>query len=248
MAVTVDLSGKVALVTGGGTGLGAAAARILSAAGAKVYVTGRRAEPLKRAAAAAQAEARICDIAEDGAAWDLVRSIHERHGRFDILINAAGVAARGPAEDLPLSDVDYQISVNIRGLYQCCQAAGRVMRPAGYGKIVNVGSIASEIGTPNIAFYAATKGAVRQLTKSLAVEWAKDGVRVNAVLPGWFRTEMTVNSFKNEAFVSMVRARVPMGREAVPEEIEGAFLFLSSPMSDYVTGTLLPVDGGVLAG
>jgi NAD(P)-dependent dehydrogenase (short-subunit alcohol dehydrogenase family) len=139
------------------------------------------------------------------------------------------------------------LSVNESGLIACFQAAGRIMRRAGYGKIVNVASIASEIGTPTIASYAATKGAVRQLTKSLAVEWACDGIRVNAILPGWFRTEMTEASFQNPAWVEKIMRRIPLRREGVPADIEGTFLFLASPMSDYLTGAMIPVDGGALA-
>lgn len=247
MAITVDLAGQVALVTGGATGLGKAAARVLGAAGCTVYVLGRRAGPLEAAAAETGAIALPCDISTDGAAAAVVQQIMDRHGRLDILVNAAGVAARGPAESMALSDVDHLVSVNIRGLFQCCQAAGAVMRKAGHGKIVNIGSIASQIGTPNIAFYAATKGAVRQLTLSLAVEWAGDNIQVNAILPGWFRTEMTAGSFRNPEWTARIRSRIPMGREGVPADIEGAFLFLASPLSDYVTGALLPVDGGVLA-
>lgn len=248
MAITVDLSGQVALVTGGATGLGKAAARVLGAAGCTVYTLGRRAGPLSAAAAETGAIAMPCDVATDGAVAAVVQQIMDRHGRLDILINAAGVAARGPAEEMALPDVDHLVAVNIRGLFQCCQAAGAVMRRAGRGKIINIGSIASQIGTPNIAFYSATKGAVRQLTLSLALEWAPDNIQVNAILPGWFRTEMTAGSFQNPDWTAKVLQRIPMGRAGVPADIEGAFLFLASPLSDYVTGVLLPVDGGVLAG
>lgn len=247
MAISVDLGGQVALVTGGATGLGKAAARILARAGCRVFVTGRRTAPLEAAAAEIGATAIPGDIAADGAAEAIVQRILAETGRLDILVNAAGVAARGPAEEMTLADVDYLIAVNIRGLFQCCQAAGKAMRKARRGKVINVGSIASEIGTPNIAFYGTTKGAVRQLTKSLAVEWAGDNIQVNAVLPGWFRTEMTEGSFRNPDWTAKVRGRIPMGREGDPADIEGAFLFLASGLSDYVTGVMLPVDGGVLA-
>ncbi len=247
MAVSTDLSGQVALVTGGATGLGRAAARVLTAAGCTVYIAGRRAAPLAAAAAEIGATALPGDIAGDGIAEAMVQQIVARHGRLDILVNAAGVAARGPAEEMALADVDTMIAVNIRGLFLCCQAAGRVMRRAGRGKVINIGSIASQIGTPNIAFYGTTKGAVRQMTMSLAVEWARDNIQVNAILPGWFKTEMTAGSFQKPDWVERVRNRIPMGREGMPADIEGAFLFLASPMSDYVTGILLPVDGGVLA-
>lgn len=247
MSVTIDLSPRVALVTGGGTGLGKAAARILVEAGCTVYVVGRRAGTIEAAAADVGATAVVADVADTEAVASVVERIDREHGRFDILVNAAGVATRGSAYDAPLADLDYMLSVNVRGLFACCQAAGRIMRRAGYGKIVNVASIASEIGTPIIANYAATKGAVRQLTKSLAVEWAPDGIRVNAVMPGWFRTEMTAKSFQNAAWVEKVLRRIPLGKEGVPADIEGAFLFLASPMSDYLTGAMIPVDGGAIA-
>ena len=247
MSVTIDLSPRVAVVTGGGSGLGKEAAPIVVEAGCKVYVVGRRADTIATAAAQVGAVPIAADISNPDAVSALIGGVEAENGRLDILVNSAGVATRGSAYDVPVADLDYMLSVNVSGLFACCQAAGRIMRRAGYGKIVNVASIASEIGTPTIASYAATKGAVRQLTKSLAVEWACDGIRVNAILPGWFRTEMTEASFQNPAWVEKIMRRIPLRREGVPADIEGTFLFLASPMSDYLTGAMIPVDGGALA-
>lgn len=247
MSVSIDLRDRIAIVTGGATGIGKAAAEGLVHAGATVYVVGRRAEVTTTAAAAIGANPFVADISDPAAVERLFRHVMAEHGRLDILVNAAGIIAKGSAYDMTLADFERQQSVNVTGTFLCCQAAGREMRRAGYGKIVNVGSIASEIGTPMIAAYAGTKGAIRQLTKSLAVEWATDGIRVNAVLPGWFRTEMSEQSFQNEDWVQRIRNRIPQGREAEPEAIVGPVLFLSSPASDYVTGVTLAVDGGALA-
>lgn len=247
MAITIDLAGRVAIVTGGGTGLGKAAARALVEAGASVCVVGRRPGVTSEAAAEVGASPIAADISDESAVRALVKRVTDEHGRLDILVNAAGIIAKGSAYDMTMEDFDRQQAVNVRGTFLCCQAAGREMRKAGYGKIVNVGSIASEIGTPMIAAYAGTKGAIRQLTKSLAAEWATDGIRVNAILPGWFRTEMSQQSFGNPEWVARIRGRIPGGMEAMPADIEGTVLYLASPMSDYVTGVALPVDGGALA-
>lgn len=247
MAVETDLSGHVAIVTGSATGIGLAAARCLVSAGATVYVIGRRTEVTANAADQIGAIPISADISDDVAVSEVFDRVIAEQGRIDILVNAAGIIVKGSAYDITLADFQRQQAVNVTGTFLCCQAAGRHMRRAGRGKIINVDSIASEIGTPMIAAYAGTKGAIRQLTKSLAVEWAPDGIRVNAILPGWFRTEMSEQSFGNPDWVSRIRARIPQGQEADPEAIEGPVLFLASAASDYVTGVMLPVDGGALA-
>lgn len=247
MALTIDLAGQVALVTGGGTGLGQVAARALAEAGATVVIAGRRADVLGNAAAVIGAEAMVADITEPADVDALFAGIVEKHGRLDILVNAAGRNLRGPSTEFSLDDWDRVHAINSRALFHCCQAAGRIMLPAGRGRIVNIASLASEIGLPLITAYASSKGSVRQITKALAVEWAKGGVRVNGIEPGWFRTELNAHLFDDPAWVSRVMGRIPMGRAGNPDELAGAVLFLASQLSEYVTGELLVVDGGALS-
>lgn len=247
MALTIDLSGKIAVVTGGGTGLGKAAARALRDAGATVAIIGRRQDVLENAARELGAEAVVGDVTDPSAIVDMFGKIAERHGRVDILVNAAGLNLRGDSFDYPVEDWDRVHAVNTRGLFFCCQAAGRIMRDNGGGKIINIASMASEIGMPRIVAYGSSKGGVRQITQGLAVEWAKSGIRVNAIEPGWFRTELTEPLFHDEAWVARINNRIPIGQAGKPEDLAGAVLFLASPLSDYVNGVLLRVDGGALA-
>lgn len=243
-----DLTSRVALVTGGGTGLGRGAAEALRAAGAEVAILGRRADVLARAAEEIGATAVAGDVADQASIEAAVAEVHARFGRLDILVNAAGLNLRGDSFEYSAEEWDRVHAVNTRGTFLCCQAAGRLMRQAGYGKIVNIASLASEIGFPRIVAYASSKGGVRQLTKALAVEWAPHGIRVNGIAPGWFRTELTEAMFNDPAWVARVTSRIPMGVPGRPEDLGGTVVFLASPMSDYVTGELISVDGGALAG
>lgn len=247
MSLSIDLNGKIALVTGGGTGLGRAGADALVAAGATVIIAGRRQDVLEKAAAEAGAQAMMCDVTDPQAVSALVDRIVAEHGKLDILVNAAGLNIRGDSFDYEPQDWDRVHSINTRGLFFMSQAAGRVMRDNGYGKIVNIASMASEIGMPFIVAYGSSKGGVKQITKGLAVEWGKTGIRVNAIEPGWFRTELTEPLFQNKEWVAKVENRVPMGRAGKPEEVGGAIAFLASPLSDYITGAVIKVDGGALA-
>lgn len=247
MPLSLDLEGRIALVTGGGTGIGRAAANALIAAGATVVLAGRRKDVLEKAAASAGAEAIVCDVTDPHAPRGVVDQIVSRHGKLDILVNAAGCNIRGDSFEYGPDDWDEVHAVNTRGLFFMSQAAGRAMREKGYGKIVNIASMASEIGMPFIVAYGSSKGGVKQITQGLAIEWAKAGIRVNAIEPGWFRTELTEPLFQNEEWLAKVRNRVPMGRAGNPEELGGAIAFLSSPLSDYITGAVLRVDGGALA-
>lgn len=247
MPLCIDLEGRVALVTGGGTGLGRAGMDALVAAGAKVIIAGRRRDVLEKAAAEAGAQAMTCDVADPAETRALVERIVGEHGKLDILVNAAGINLRGDSFGYPPEDWDKVHAVNTRGLFFMSQAAGRVMRDNGYGKIVNIASMASEIGMPFIVAYGSSKGGVKQITQGLAVEWAKSGIRVNAIAPGWFRTELTEPLFQDRQWLSKVENRVPMGRAGLPEEVGGAVAFLASPLSDYITGTVIKVDGGALS-
>lgn len=247
MPISLDLTGRVALVTGGGSGLGRAAAERLAAAGARVVVAGRREEVLRQAAAAMDGDWIACDVADTASVGTLFDTLAGRHGRLDILVNAAGLNIRNAALDVGEADWDLVNGVNAKGTFFCCQAAARLMKANGHGKIVNIGSMASEIGIPNASVYCASKGAVRQITMALAAEWAPYGIRVNAIMPGWFRTELTERLFADESWRTRVLARIPLGRPGQPSEVADLALFLASPLSDYLTGETIRLDGGALA-
>lgn len=247
MSIGLDLTGRVALVTGGGTGLGRAAAETLAAAGARVVLAGRREEVLRPAAAAMDGDWIACDVADTASVDRLFDTLTGRHSRLDILVNAAGLNVRNAALDVGEPEWDLVNGVNAKGTFFCCRGAARLMKAGGYGKIVNIGSMASEIGIPNASVYCASKGAVRQITMALAAEWAPFGIRVNAIMPGWFRTELTERLFADEAWRTRVLARIPLGRPGLPSELADLALFLASPLSDYLTGETIRLDGGALA-
>jgi len=244
-----DLSGKVALVTGGGTGLGKGIALGLAGAGAFTVVAGRRQAPLEKAVAEMAAGGGkgawlVGDVSRVEGARRLVEGA--RRGRLDILVNAAGTIRRGPMLEFSEHDWDEVMATNLKGLFFCSQAAARIMKEQGGGRIIHIASLTSERGFPNVASYGASKAAVAQLTKSMAVEWAPHKITVNAIGPGWFRTEMTDALFQNQEWHDRILVRHPLGRFGVPEDLAGAAVFLASPAADYVTGQAIYVDGGYL--
>lgn len=235
------------MVTGGATGLGRASANALRNAGCHVIIAGRRHDVLESAASELGAEAIVCDVIDVDAISGLFAEVEERHGKLDILVNAAGLNRRAPALEATPEDWDFVNDVNSRGTFFCCQAAARIMQRAGYGRIVNIGSMASEIGIIHASAYAAAKGGVKLATMTMAAEWAPLCINVNAVLPGWFKTELTEKLFEDDAWRNRVLARIPKGRGGVPDEVGNMVLFLVSPLADYVTGEAIRVDGGALA-
>ena len=241
------VDGRVAVVTGGAQGIGLAAARALHDAGATVVLLDRDGEAAKAAVATLErAESAVLDVSDAEAIEAVFGAIASRHGRIDILVNNAGVSIRKSSFDLSLADWNQVLAVNLTGCFLCARAAAAAMPSAG-GAIVNTASIMGLSGAgpyPNPAYHA-TKGALVNLTRSQAVEWASRGIRVNAVAPTWTRTgfigELT------DAVRERVRTVTPLGRMAEPEEVASAILFLASPAAAMVTGHVLAVDGGFLA-
>ena len=246
-----DLTGKVAIVTGGNGGIGLGIAQGLAQAGAKIVVLGRNAEKSQMAAQWLQAQVGaepLVVTGDVGRADDVDRAIAEitKHfGRIDILFNNAGINIRKQPEDLSLAEWQEVINTNLTSAFLMSKAVYPFMKKAGGGKIVNIGSMTSIFGSPFASAYAATKGGIVQLTKSLALAWAKDNIQVNAILPGWFDTELTEKAREQiPGLHERVLARIPHGRWAKPADMAGTAIWLASRASDYVTGIAIPVDGG----
>ena len=246
-----DLDGRVALVTGGNGGLGLGMALGLAEAGAQIVVVARNAE--KTATALSRIEATgvkalglTADISRESDITAMVAKTIEVFGRLDILVNNAGMVVRKEPQHLTTDEWDQVLDVNLRGTFMAAKAAYPHMQRQGGGKIINIGSMFSIFGGGGSgAPYSASKGGVVQLSKSLAVAWAKDNIQSNAILPGWFMTELTSDVPVNQPErYDMISRRIPTGRWGEPEELKGAAVFLASPASDYVTGAVLTVDGG----
>jgi gluconate 5-dehydrogenase len=247
-----DLAGRTALVTGSSTGIGLALARGLAQAGATVVLNGRRKEPLEAAAAALRAEgasvhAVAFDVTDGSAVTDSVSRIERDIGAIDILVNNAGVQRRAPLEDFAHADWHELIKTNLDSVFFVGQAVARHMIPRGHGKIINVCSVQSELGRPNIAPYTASKGAVKMLTKGMAIDWGPHGIQVNGLGPGYFKTELNDALVKNAEFSAWLIGRTPSRRWGDVEDLAGAAVFLASDASKFVNGHILYVDGGVTA-
>jgi 2-deoxy-D-gluconate 3-dehydrogenase len=248
-----DLSGRVAVVTGGNGGIGLGMARGLAASGAKVVVAAR--DPVKSEAALAalsglggESAFIALDVADEGSCRAMVDASIDRFGRLDILVNNAGISIRKPAETYSAAEWHSVLDTNLTGAFICSQAAHPAMKRAGGGKIINIGSMYSIFGAAYAVPYAASKGGLVQLTKSLAAAWAADNIQVNAVLPGWIDTELTRDARREVAGLhERVLARTPAGRWGIPEDLAGTAVFLASAASDFVTGAAIPVDGGFSA-
>ncbi|GAB3760760.1 glucose 1-dehydrogenase [Ramlibacter monticola] len=245
-----DLTDRIALVTGGNGGIGLGMARGLGRAGATIVVVGRNEEKCAGALRELQslgirAEALPTDVTDEAAVQRLFAQVQARHGRLDILVNNAGGTVRKAPQDFTLAEWHGVMDVNLNSMFLCARAAYPLMAQAGGGKIINIASILSIFGAPYATAYCASKGGIVQFTKSLAIAWAKDGIQVNAVLPGWIDTDLTVGARAQVPGLNeRVLARTPAGRWGKPEDLAGIAVFLASAASDFVTGAAIPVDGG----
>ncbi len=248
-----ELGGKAAIVTGGNGGLGLGMALGLAGAGADILVAardaGKTAQALPRIKAlGVQARGLSVDVAEEAGIERMVAEAVGSFGRVDILVNNAGIAVRKQPQDISAAEWDRVLDVNLRSVFLASKAVYPHMKEQGGGKIINIGSMFSLFGSDWVSPYAASKGGVVQLTKSLAVAWAGDNIQVNAILPGWFVTDLTESiPAQDPDRYDLISRRIPTGRWGRPEELQGAAVFLASTASDYVTGAVLAVDGGYAA-
>jgi gluconate 5-dehydrogenase len=245
-----DLSGKVALVTGAYRGLGFAIAQGLARAGATVVLNGRDQKTLATAtqlleAQGLAADTALFDVTDREAARAAVATIERAHGHLDILFNNAGIQRRHPFAEFPQDDWDALIATNLTAPFIVSQAAVAGMIARKHGKIVHIASLMSELARPSVVPYAAAKGGVRQLTRGMAVELAAHNIQVNAIAPGYFATEMNRALIDNAEFNAWVCKRAPAGRWGQPEELAGLAVFLASSASDYVSGQMIVIDGGM---
>jgi len=245
------LEGKTALVTGAASGLGAAIALALADAGATVACHGNRRPAEETARQIRESGHKVAsfsaDLGADDGADRLFTEVRAAIGAPDILVNNAGTIHREAAIDHDLDAWKHVLQVNLTSAFRLCQLAGREMLQRKHGKIINIASMMSFQGGIRIAAYTASKGGIAQITKALANEWAPGNVQVNAIAPGYFRTDNTSALQKDETRNRQILERIPAGRWGEPEDLTGAAVFLASPASDYVTGTVLVVDGGWLA-
>ena len=245
-----DLTGRVAVVTGGNGGIGLGMAKGLAAAGAAVVLAARNAEKAEAAVAELGGKSVFIalDVADEASCREMIARVAEQSGRLDVLVNNAGTSIRKPPQNYTAAEWHAVLETNLTGAFLCSQAAHPIMKGSGGGKMINIGSMFALFGSGYAAPYAASKGALVQLTKSLAVAWAEDNIQVNAVLPGWIDTELTRDARRQVAGLhERVLARTPAGRWGVPEDLAGIAVFLASAASDFITGAAIPVDGGFSA-
>ena len=246
-----DLTGKVAVVVGGAGGIGHAQALGLAEAGADIVVADLKVDKLEEVADKVRALGRQwlavpVDVTQEQSVADMVKRILEAFPHIDILVNAAGITIRKPAVEFPVDEWQRVMDINTRGTFLCCRAVGRIMVEQRSGKIINMSSVRGRYGLAwGQAAYCPSKGAVDTLTRTLACEWAKSNVLVNAIAPTVVVTDFSRSALADPEYVKRVRARIPLGRLGVPEDIVGATIFFASKASDFITGQILYIDGGV---
>ena len=247
-----DLSGQVALITGGNGGIGLGIATGLIEAGASVTIAARDQAKTRTVVdgltkTGSKAIGLAVDVEDGDSVSSAVQMTVERLGGIDILVNNAGIAIRKPPQDYTSDEWDKVLGINLKGTFLCARAVYPYMVEAGGGSIINIGSMTSIFGSDWVSSYSASKGGVVQLTRSLAVAWAKDQIRVNAILPGWIKTDLTSAYWMesgNKERLDFINRRIPFKRWGVPSDLAGLAVFLSSTGASYVTGAAIPVDGG----
>jgi NAD(P)-dependent dehydrogenase (short-subunit alcohol dehydrogenase family) len=245
-----SLEGKVSLVTGGGRGIGLGIATALAGAGSEVMLVSRTEAQLKQAAdsilaACGRKAGTVCaDVSDLASHAAVVEATLARFGRVDVLVNNAGSNIRKPFLEVTVAEYDTIMQIQLKSVFFLSQRLARIMKEAGGGKIINLSSLTSKIGIPNISIYGAAKGGVFALTKSLSLELAPHNITVNAVAPGYVRTAMTEAAFTDPKRMEWMLSRIPLGRFGKPEDIGHAVLYLASPAADYLTGEVIYIDGG----
>ncbi len=248
-----DLSGKVAIVTGASRGLGQTFARALARAGADLVVTSRRVESLapfqrEMEALGRRAVAIELDVRSEDSIRSMVSDAAAAYPHLDILVNNAGCNVRKPAVDVTWDDWNLILDTNLRGAFFVAQHVAKLMMPRGRGRIINIGSLTSVMGSAGLGPYGASRGGIRQLTMSLADDWGPHGITVNCLAPGWFKTDQNKVMYEDPEWVAYLVDRIPARRPGKPSDLEGPIVFLASDASEYVTGQTLLVDGGISTG
>ena len=237
---------KTVIITGASRGIGRRLAEGFRDAGAIVYGTGSRPESVEWMSGTG-IEGRAANLMEPGAMAAVIEEVHGKHGRLDCLINNAGVATNIPSMGFKEDDMERMIDTNFKGVFRACQAYYKLQRKSGGGVIINVSSVLGHVGTKLAAVYCGTKGAVIQMSKALALEWAGSGFRINALCPGFIDTDMTEMIQSRPAVLKQMNDSIPMGRMGQPDDLLGASIFLASAASAYMTGQSLVIDGGFIA-
>ena len=248
-----DLSGRVALVTGASRGLGQYMARALARAGADIAITSRdqgRLEETEKdilniGGRVLPVELDVLDLSSIQLA---VQNVEAHFGRLDVLVNNAGCNVRRRALQVTAEDWDKVVNTNLRGAFFVAQAAARIMKTQHWGRVINIGSVTCVAGYAGMGPYCASRGGIKQLTMSLAHDWAEYGITVNCLAPGWFKTEQSRMLYEDETWLSMLKERIPMARPGRPDDLDGMVVFLASESSRYITGQTYLVDGGVSIG
>ena len=253
MSAPFDLTGRTAIVTGTSRGLGQYFARALARAGADLVITSRNPDSLAPFQAEIEALGRRAvpaqlDVRDHDSIQAMVETAHDAYGKIDILVNNAGCNVRKPALDVTWDEWNLVLDTNLRGAFFTAQAVARKMVPSGYGRIINIGSVTCVFGYAGMAPYCASRGGMKQLTMSLADDLGVHNITVNCLAPGWFKTDQTAVLYEDKAWVEYLCDRIPLKRPGLPNDLDGAIVFLASDAAQYITGQTLLVDGGISTG